>query len=358
MMKRSRVITGLDIGSSNICAIQAEHDERGSMNVLGFARVPSRGVRRGYIVDLDGATAAITNAIDRLREKTLKKPTPIWVSVGNQSVSAQESQGMIRLSMRGREITESDVKKCVDAAGTIKLPFHRDLMHRIVQSYYVDDDVEVQNPVGLYGSRLGAKIVAVTASVPHLQNIQKAVNNAGYETAEFVYSGIAEGAALLSDSDKKRSVALIDIGSSTTEISIFTGGTLYSLEIIPLGGSDIKGALADDDNFITLQSAVVRSLDRVRKQRGMVEKILLAGGATLVDNVVERLESAVSIPVSIGEARGVVGNIRGHEKAISAASLGLVRYVFDRRSAPAAAKFQNPLKRVSAGIADIFSRYF
>ncbi|MFC1590858.1 cell division protein FtsA, partial [Candidatus Omnitrophota bacterium] len=337
-MRRPQTITGLDIGSSKICAAQAEPDKDGSLRVLGFSSSPSKGIRRGSIVDLDEAVDSISKAMEALKDKTRKRPDNIWLSLSGKTVEAQESRGMVRLSLRGREITRRDITKCVDAAGTIKLPLHRDMVHRVVQAFYVDDDVEVKNPFGLYGSRLAAKVMTVTANASHVQNIQKAVSNSGYDPKEFIFSGLADGAILLGPEDRQKCVALLNIGSSLTELSVFANGVLADVMIIPFGVEDISGAPENDRNFIRARSEIGKRIGRFQKEQEDCREVVLTGGVTLVDGIFESLEKELNLPVRTGSVKSISGNISTYEKVMATTCLGLIKYAFEQYDAGAPAK--------------------
>ena len=357
-MKMLRTVTGLDIGSSKICAARTALDKNGSLCVLGIHASPSKGVERGHIVDLDDAVESIAKTLESLREKTRKRPENICLNVSSQTLQAQDAHGMVRLSLRGREITKRDISKCIDAACTIQLPFHRDIIHRVIQRFYVDDDIEVKNPFGLYGSRLTAKILAVTASASHLQTMQKALSNAGYQLREFIFSGLADSAILFDTSDRSKNQVLIDIGSSLTEISVFEKGILNFIEVLPIGGTDINGSIVEDKNFNKITSVVKKRIELFRNREESMQEIVLTGGISLTDGIVESIEKETNLPVRIGMVRGVVGSISNSEKAMATTCLGLAKYIFEKYKTPVRSENEKIIRKISSGISDLFSRYF
>jgi len=253
-VKRSTIITGLDISSSKISAAALEIFDPTVSRILAYESQPSKGVFRGSIIGLDEASNSIARVLTKLKEKTSRDPGNIYVNCSGDTIAGEKSRGMIPLSSRGREVTRSDMDRCVNAAGTIRLPFNREIIHRIILNYSIDDQPSIKNPLGLYASRLSCEMYVITADINHIQNIYKCVDSAGYDIKGIVYSGIADGTSLLEDEWKEEGVLLLNIGASLTEISIFSGGSLSAIGIIPIGASDIKGepkTSVEFDNIIT-----------------------------------------------------------------------------------------------------------
>jgi len=357
-MKTIRTVTGLDIGSSKICAAMAELDGDGLLHVLAVHSAPSNGIQKGHIINLDDAVEAVSTALEGLKEKSGIRPEYIVADISGQSLQGQSSQGMVNLSLRGREITQADIARCIDAASTIKLPFHREIIYREIQSFVIDEDVEVREPVGLFGSRLAASIYAITANASHINNIQKAVNSAGYELKECVFSGLANAAILLEYDDKKKGVALIDIGASLTEVLIFIKGVLRSIEVLPFGGDDCRGPVAHDEGFLKVKTAVAKRIESFRASGCLVEKAVLTGGFSFTDGVIENFESTAGLPVKIGTAKGIVGSLSSDEKIMATTCLGIARHVFNKLVVPSGPAKIGPISALSSKISDFFTRYF
>ena len=253
MIKKPLIITGLDIGSSKISAAALEIFDGTRSRVLAYESQPSKGVFRGSIMSLDEASNSVAKVLTKLSEKMARPSGDIYVNISGDTVVGEKSRGMIPLSSRGREVTKSDMAKCVNAAGTIRLSFDREIIHKIVLNYSIDDQPVIKNPLGLYASRLSCEMYMITAGVNHIQNIYKCVDNAGYDIKGVVYSGIADWAGLSEDGWKEEDVLLLNMGASLTEISIFSGGCLSAMSVIPVGAADIKGDLktsAEFDNII------------------------------------------------------------------------------------------------------------
>ncbi|MCX5685979.1 MAG: cell division protein FtsA, partial [Candidatus Omnitrophica bacterium] len=244
-MRKEITVTGLDIGSSRVSAVTALASPCGALDVLAQASQNSRGISRGAVVSLAEAVKSVSGVMNKLCAKTPRRPGDIYVNISGESIKGGISRGMIPLSIRGREITRPDITRCVNAAGTIHLSFDREIVHKIVQRFSVDDEPPVKNPMGLYASRLACEAYIITANANHIQNIYKCVNNAGYDIKEIVFTGIADGSSLLTPEEREEGALLLDMGASITEVSVFTDGALADLEILLTGGSDIKGGFKD-----------------------------------------------------------------------------------------------------------------
>ena len=252
MINKSVIVTGLDIGASKICAVALEISGAGMQTILAHESQPSRGVFRGSFTDMAEASNAVSRVLKRISEKTGRPAGNIYANISGDSLKGEKSRGMIPLSSRGREVTGADITRCINEAGTIRLTFDREIVHRVVSSFSIDDQPNVKNALGLYASRLYCEMYMVTANLNHIQNIHKCVNEAGYDLKEVVYSGIAGGISLLDDASKEEGVALLDMGSSLTEVSVFSGGALTFLDIITAGALDIKGHIKDDAVFASI----------------------------------------------------------------------------------------------------------
>ncbi len=197
-MNKSILITGLDIGSSKISAVTAEVDRLGAFKIVAQTTVESSGVSRGVITDLNQTTRSILKVFGKIKDMiAVNHLDDIYVNISGENIKAEKSKGMIPLSMRGREVARGDVDRCVNVASTIQLPFDRDIIHRVVQNFSIDDQPSIKNPLGLYASRLACEMYVLSANVSQVQNIYKCVNDAGEDVKEAIFTGIAEGMSVL-----------------------------------------------------------------------------------------------------------------------------------------------------------------
>lgn len=354
---RHLIITGLDIGSSKVSAVALEVLGGGLSTVLAYESQPSKGVSRGAITGLDDASNSVERVLTRLGEKTGKHPDNIYTNISGETIKGEKSRGMIPLSSRGREVTRSDMAKCINAASTIRLAFDREIMHKIVLNFSIDDQPSIKSPLGLYASRLSCEMYMITANLNHIQNIYKCVNNAGYGVKEAIYSGIADGVSLLEDEWKEDGVILLNIGASLTEISIFFAGALNYLDVIPLGANDIDGGLKNNPAFNDTISRIKADDEDFIKNGGNIKLAVITGGFAFSEGVVDILEEKLSYPVKMGIVRNIQGNISGIESLRAVSAIGLARYAQTQyQSKPFQTK--GLVKDISDKVTEIFNNYF
>ena len=356
MMKKPLIITGLDMGSSKISAAALEVFDAAQSRILAYESQPSKGIFRGSIMSLDEASNSVAKVLTKLGEKMARPPDNIYVNISGETVMGEKSRGMIPLSSRGREVTKSDMAKCVNASGTIRLSFDREIIHRIILNYSIDDQPAIKNPLGLYASRLSCEMYVVTAGINHIQNIYKCVDNAGYDIKAVVYSGIADGAGLLEDAWKNEGVLLLNIGASLTEISIFSGGVLSAMSVIPAGASDIKGDLKASKEFDNLIFRVKTKCEEF-SGKGEIKLAVIAGGFAFSENAVDILEEKLSYPVKMGVLKNAQGNITSIDSLRCITAIGLARYA-QTEYQPKPFQTKGLAKDISEKVAEIFNNYF
>lgn len=356
-MKKNILVTGLDIGSSKISAIAAEIDNTGTFNVIGHITSPSKGVSRGMIEDLGSATGSVAIVLNKLRDKIAQRPANIYVNIMCEGVRGENARGMIPLSMRGREVTRIDMDKCASVASTINLPLDREIIHRIVHHFSIDDQPYIKNPAGLSAARLACEVYIVTAPINTIQNIYKCVDGAGYDVRGVVFGGIADSMALLEEGEKEDGVLLVNIGNSITTSSLFIRGTLNNLDVIQAGVSDIKGDLREDTQMSSIAARINVILQEFIRNSGKPPCVVLTGGATFMEGIVEFLESKLSVSVKVGVAGDVRGYISGVDSMRCATAIGLAKYGYDkiyRRNM----ENKNLVRNISDKLVDIFNNYF
>jgi cell division ATPase FtsA len=242
-------------------------------------------------------------------------------------------------------------------ASTIRLPFDRDIIHRVVQNFSIDDQPWIKNPLGLYASRLACEVYVISAGANHIQNVHKCLNGAGYDVKEVVFTGMAEGESLLDDADRSGGAAILDIGNSVTEFTLFSEGALSEMHVMPLGSRDLAGDFKERAEFQNLISVVKDKTAGFVSRGGRMNAVILGGGFAFVDGTVEVLEERLGFPVKMGVVKGALGNIPAIGGARSAVAMGLARY--GRRNYEKRVLERGFLaKRLSAKVVDIFNNYF
>ena len=347
-MKKNIVVTGLDIGSSRISAVAAEIVRGGGFNIVAQVSQPSRGISRGAIVDLSEAVRSVSSVLEKLKAKVSSKPEEIYVNISGDTIKGSLSRGMIPIALRGREIIAPDVDRCAEAASTIHLPYDREIIHRIVHRFSVDDEPSIKNPIGLYASRIACEVYVITANVNHIQNIYKCVNNAGFEVKGIVYTGIADGLSLLDDAETEAGVLLLDIGASLTESTLFFDGEVANVNILPIGGDDIKGDFKNSPEFNSILSGI--NIEQAKS-------VVITGGVAFSDGIIEFLEEKLARPVKMGIVKDLRGDISSVDSVRLSTALGLAKYAC-RKYEKRLSESKNLAARLSSKVTDIFNNYF
>ena len=356
-MSKTTIITGLDISSSKISAVALELSGAGRSAILAYESRPSSGVSKGVFTNMAEASNSVANVLAKLGEKTARRPDNIYANISGESIRGERSKGMIPLSSRGREVTNADMERCINAASTIRLTFDRDIIHRVVLNFSIDDQPGIKNALGLYASRLYCEMYMITANLNQIQNLYKCVNDAGYDLKEVVYSGIADSASLLDEEEIEEGVALVNIGASITELSVFFAGALNFTDVFCVGANDIKGDLKESAEFNSIISRLKPGIEESSKRGGHIKSVIIAGGLAFSEGVAEILEERLGYPVKMGVVKKMQGNISSTESPGAATAIGLARYAASRYR-PKVLQAKSIVRGISNKVVEIFNDYF
>lgn len=244
-MARSHIITALDIGSSKIAAVIAQKSEStGKVNVVGAASIPSRGVRKGQIVNIEEVTSAVITAVESAERMAGISINQLYANIGGQNISSQNSQGVVAIANPEGEVIPDDVIRVVEAAQAISLPSSKEIIHVLPMSFAVDSQAGIRDPVGMSGVRLEVATHIITAASTLARNLTKCVSEIGASLDQLVYSGLASAYSVLSETEKELGVVLVDIGGGTTDIGIYVEGSLAYSAVIPVGAKNVTNDLA------------------------------------------------------------------------------------------------------------------
>jgi cell division protein FtsA len=238
---REDLVVGLDIGTTKICAIVAERTDRG-LDVIGMGTHPSRGLRKGVVVDIDATVASIKAAVEEAELMAGCEISSVYVGISGGHIRSFNSHGIV--AVKDREVREGDLKRVFDAAKAVAIPMDREVIHVIPQEYIVDDQEGIREPRGMSGVRLEAKIHIVTAAVTSAQNIVKCCNKAGLNVIDIILEPLASGEAVLADDERDLGVCLLDIGGGTTDTAVFSGGSVKHTSVLGFGGYHISNDIA------------------------------------------------------------------------------------------------------------------
>ena len=236
------VFVGFDIGTKKVCALVGHTDEEGRLRMLGVGIVPSRGMRKGGVIDLEGLTASITSAREQAERTSGLEIASALVNVSGSHISAVNSTGMAGVS--GRTIGHDDVGRALEAARSVAIPYNREVVHVIPRGFVVDGQDGIQDAIGMHGYRMEVEAHIVTAGSTALRNVEKCVEGAGLVVDGWVMSALAAGELVLTDTEREMGVVVCDIGAGTTDIAIYIEGSVWHSAVIPVGGDHLTNDIA------------------------------------------------------------------------------------------------------------------
>jgi cell division protein FtsA len=260
MARRDELIIGLDIGTTKICVIVAERTENG-IDVVGIGTHPSRGLRKGVVVDIDATVRSIKHAVEEAELMADCEITSVYAGIAGGHIRGFNSHGVV--AVKDREVHDGDVRRVIDAAKAVAIPMDREVIHVIPQEFIIDDQDGIREPLGMSGVRLEAKIHIVTAAVTSAQNIVKCANKAGLNVMDIVLEPLASAEAALAEDERDLGVCLIDIGGGTTDVAVFADGSIKHTSVLGLGGYHITNDIA-----VGLRTPFEQA-ERIKKKFGM-----------------------------------------------------------------------------------------
>ena len=239
--KGENLIVGLDIGTTKICAIVGTMTE-GGLDIVGIGTSPSRGMRKGVVINIESTVTAIRKAIQEAELMAGCEINSVFAGIAGGHINGINSQGVI--AIKSREVTAEDVRRVIDAAKAIAIPMDREVIHILPQEFIVDDQDGIREPLGMNGVRLEVRVHIVTGAVASAQNIIKSCNKAGVAVGDIVLEQLASAEAVLTADEKDLGVALVDIGGGTTDIAIFVDGAIKHTSVLLLGGNHLTNDIA------------------------------------------------------------------------------------------------------------------
>ena len=248
-MNKVKIISGIELGSSKVTTIVAQAIEdinlmEKSINVVGVAAAPSRGIKKGQIVNIEEAVEATISSVEAAERMAGYNLNSAFISLGGAHIHSQNSHGVVAVSDQNGEIAEGDVERVIDAARAISIPQSREVIHVIPREFIVDGESGVRDPIGMSGVRLEVDTHIITASDAAMKNLRKAVKEVGIEVNGFVFSGLASSESVLTATEKELGCVLVDIGGGTTALSVFIEGAPIYSSVIPIGAKNVTNDLA------------------------------------------------------------------------------------------------------------------
>ena len=218
MPVRENIIVGLDIGTTKICAVVGELVDN-AINIIGIGTHPSIGLRKGVVVNIESTVDSIKKAVEEAELMAGCEISSVYAGIAGGHITGFNSRGIVPI--KGPEVTQQDVEHVIDAARAVAIPMDREVIHVLPQEYMVDEQAGIQNPIGMSGVRLEAKIHIVTGAVTSAHNIVKCANRSGLDVCDIVLEALASGEAVLTEEEKELGTVLLDLGGGTTDLSCF-----------------------------------------------------------------------------------------------------------------------------------------
>lgn len=376
MAKNTELIVGLDIGTTKICAIVGEIRPEGGVDIIGIGSSPSRGLRKGVVIDIESTVGSIRRAVEEAEMMAGCEIKNVYIGIAGGHIKGINSHGIV--AVKEKEVKTSDIRRVIDAARAVVIPMDREVIHILPQEYIIDNQDGIKEPLGMSGVRLEAKVHLVTGACSSAQNLVKCANKTGLDVSDIVLQQLASSMAVLNEDEKDLGVVLIDIGGGTTDIAIFSSGSIVHTAVLSLGGNQVTNdiavglrtpapeaeklkiksgcamaALVDKEEAIEVPSVSGRdtrllsrqilgeiieprieeifSLVRREIQRSGFEDLLasgavITGGSTIMDGVTELAEDVLGIPVRRGIPEGMGGLIDVVRSPICSTGVGLVMY--------------------------------
>ena len=244
MAKTERYIVGLDIGTTQLRCVVGDIRESGAVHIVGLGEAPSRGLRKGVVVNVDATVDALKAAVQEAELMSGLTIETATVGIAGGHIRSFNSRGVIAVTGKDRTVSREDLRRVLDAARAVSIPQDREIVHVLPQEFVLDEQGGISAPVGLVGSRLEANVHIITAASTSVQNLVSCVNRAGIEVRDTVLEQLAVAQSSVTEDEKELGVALIDIGGGTTDLAIFEKGALWHTAVLPVGGDHFTNDLA------------------------------------------------------------------------------------------------------------------
>jgi cell division protein FtsA len=402
MAKRTdrNLIVGLDIGTSKVVAIVGELRADGALEIIGVGSHPSRGLKKGVVVNIESTVQSIQRAVEEAELMANCEIHAVYAGIAGSHVRSLNSHGIV--AIKDKEVGPGDVERVIDAAKAVAIPADQKILHVLPQEYIIDSQEGIRDPIGMSGVRLEAKVHIITGADSAAQNIVKCVQRCGLEVEDIVLEQLASSYAVLTEDEKDLGVCMVDIGGGTTDIAVFGGGAIRHTAVIPIAGDqvtndiavsmrtptqyaeDIKikyacalSQLANPDETIEVPSVGDRPPRRLARQtlaeivepryeelfaliadelrrsgfeESVATGIVLTGGTAKMEGAIELAEEVFHMPVRLGVPQYVTGLADVVSNPIHATGVGLLLYAKQQ------AEQNRTAPLLTGGVKNIFDR--
>lgn len=263
MNKNNGIIAAIDIGTTKIVSIVGRKDEKGKIEILGMSKAPSKGVKRGTVLNIEETVNTIQQTIDGVKEDSGMVLNDVYVGIAGQHVKSIRNRGYINRKFFDTEIAQEEVDKLIEDMHNISVDLGEEILHVIPQNYIVDHEHGIKNPVGMTGKRLEANFIIVVGQVSSARNIEKCIHRVGLKINDLILEPIASSEAVVTDDEKEAGVALIDIGGGTTDLVVYYDGIIRHTAVIPFGGNVVTSDIKEGCSILQRQA------EQLKVQYGM-----------------------------------------------------------------------------------------
>ena len=368
------MIVGLDIGTSKVVAIVGDINPDGSLDIVGIGSHKSRGLKKGTVVNIESTVESIQRAIEEAELMAGCQIHSVYAGIAGSHIRSMNSHGIV--AIRDGEVMKADIERVIDAAQAVAIPADQKVLHILPQEYIIDSQEGVKEPLGMSGVRLEAKVHLVTCAINAVQNIEKCIRRCGLEADVIILEQLASSYAVLTEDEKELGVCLVDVGGGTSDIAIFTEGAIRHTGVIPIAGDQVTNdiamalrtptenadeikikyacaltQLANPDDTIKvpvwvtvpgsyqailaevveprydeLFTLVQAELQRSGFENMLAAGVVLTGGTSKMEGVVELAEEIFHAPVRIGAPHNVNGLADIVRNPIYSTGVGLLLY--------------------------------
>jgi cell division protein FtsA len=281
------LIVGLDIGTTKVAAIVGELTNEGHIEVIGIGSAPSRGLKKGVVVNLESTVNSIQRAIEEAELMAGCQIKSVFAGIAGSHIRSLNSHGIV--AIKDKEVTQYDIDRVIDSARAVAIPADQKILHILPQEFVIDLQEGIKEPVGMSGIRLEAKVHMVTSSVSAQQNIIKCIRRCGLEVDDIVLEQLASCTAVLTEDEKELGVCLIDIGGGTTDIALFVEGAIKHTAVIPIAGDQVTNDIA-----VALRTPTVNAEDIKRKYACALTQLASVEGTIEVPSIGDRAPRKIS----------------------------------------------------------------
>ncbi len=370
------IIVGVDVGTTKTCTLVARMESEQQLRILGAGIEPSKGMRKGSVVDMNAAGKAIARSIEKAERTSGLEIESALVSMSCTDISSENSQGVVGIS--GRTIDNEDVVRAVEAARAVTIPHNRELIHVIQRGFSVDGQGGIRNPVGMHGYRLEVETHVITASAAVVENLRQAVAAAGVRASQFVLNPLASAEVVLSETEREMGVVVCDIGGGTTDMAVYIDGDVWHTMVLGVGGNHITSDIAHglhlpanqaeeiklqhgfaleshvnseeafyihpfgEENPVTINrqelahiiearveeifSLMMQEIKRSGYDGLLPAGVVLTGGVSALPGIRELAKKVLGMPVRVAQPTGLIGMVDQLDSPAYATSVGLLRW--------------------------------